>query len=120
MGSAREQIAAGAHGRPCGDPAVPQTEQVEHLLGATLRMGTPRSAEELLDGIGNAMRAVMRSPAAVGERRKTAFLNPLPPLVPRLAATPIALSELGHGAQPATEISDELVTRFKRGDLQPR
>ena len=76
----REQIADRADRWPRGNAAMPRAEQVKQFLGTPLRMLAPLRAEQLRDGIGDAMGAMVRCTASIGEGRTATFLDPLPPL----------------------------------------
>ena len=83
-------------------------------------MRSSRSAQELLHGRVNPVRAVKRRVAAVGERRTSAFLVPLQPLVARLPTDAIPGTELRHREEGAPVITEKALALLHGCGLQPR
>src|SRR5262249_62398386 len=107
----REQIAGGADGWPL-DRGVSRLQPREEFARPPAGMLPPRGADHRRDIPRDAMRAVMRNPAAITQTEPTALLKAREPFVTGLAADAVAGAQLGHGVQTQAASPNEALTLF--------
>ena len=117
--AAREQIARRARGRPV-DVRRPSRQPLEQHPRPPAGVRLARAADPLGHLRGNAVRAVVRRPAAVAQRRPSAFRHAVEPLVPGLPGHVVPRTEFRHGVEVQTEVGDEAFPFVHGCGLQPR
>src|SRR3989441_8695158 len=84
------------------------------------RVRLARAADPLGHLRGNAVRAVVRRPAAVAQRRPSAFRHAVEPLVPGLPGHVVPRTEFRHGVEVQTKVGEEAFPFVHGCGLQPR
>jgi hypothetical protein len=115
---AHQQIARGAGGGP-GEARVPRGEPGEQLHRPPVGVRPPRGTDQLRDGRGDPMRAMVRRATPIVQRPPPAIIVPGHPLVARLAADAEARAELGHREQCLVVGLEKLSPLLHGSRLQP-
>lgn len=101
-----EQIPGRADGRP-GHAGMPRREPVQELGGPPARMLPARRTDQGRDLRRDAVRTVMRGPAALLQPLPAGFVEASEPLVPRLATNAIPGATLDHRVRGHSVIVNE-------------
>ena len=114
----RQEIAGGADRGP-RDRRVPGLEPVQKFLRPPVGVLPPGRQQELRDGLGDLVRAVMRRPTPVLQRGPATGIVARHPFVARFPAHGVARAELGHVVEAESVIINEPFSLFHGCCLQP-
>ncbi len=109
--TASEEIARRADGGEV-QGGMPRPEPIQELGGAPGRVLPTGRAEQGRELRGDAVRAVMRGPAAILQAAPPCILEAAEPLVASLPTDAVPRAELGHRVQVQSVITNEALSLF--------